>query len=769
MRNIYMIGIGGMGMAPLALYLQKGGYLISGYDDNISEPVRSLLLEHEVNVFSETELSDEIEGVVYSSAVARNHPCYEAACVRGVPLLKRGSMLARAVADKKLIAVVGSHGKTTTAGMLISALEKESFKFGYILGALFKNNSSMPARYDKNSEWVIAEIDESDGTINEFSPEITLTTNLDWDHPDQYPDPGELEDTFGRLFQRTKKAVFFPSCNNLFKQLPENNITCELIRFGEGGDYAGNILEADCQSILLKLEGRSDKHEVKVPAPGNFNAANALGALAVTHYLTAHLNINTLSSFPGIVRRQTILYNSPQLLIYEDYAHHPGEIAALIDFIRESYSGFRVIVVFQPHRYTRTLQYKEAFAQALKKADVIFLMDVYPANENPIEGGASIDLLKLLPEVSPPKILTDVDELDDSISSQLIDPSVLLFIGAGDISQWAEIYVSRKAKQTPEKVKRKKTSTRDEKWWENISQNFNSETRLSCFEPLADKTTIRVGGSTRYYAEPASENDLSLLIKEAKKNRVALFFIGRGSNLIVPDEGFQGLVIRLNHKYWKQIKSLGEGRLWVGAGVRLKRICGESVKLGMGGFEFLEGIPGTLGGSLRMNAGAMGGWMFDIVESVHRVTLDGTLEKLSREDIHVGYRECEELKEAIAIGAILRATSSAEAGAIREKVESFSSLRKESQPREPSAGCIFKNPKGGYAGQLIDELGLKGKQIGAAQVSNIHGNFIINKGGATSRDVISLIKEVRQEVKIHRGFELQPEVLLMGKNWSEVL
>lgn len=769
MKSIFMIGIGGMGMAPLALYLRSYGHTISGYDDNISSPISKLLENNDINIESKPEIIKDIDAVVYSSAVDASHPCYRVASDLKLPLMKRGVMLARAVADKKLIAVVGSHGKTTTSGMLISALEKAGFKFGYILGALFNDNYTLPAKFNCESEWVIAEIDESDGTINEFYPEITLMTNFDWDHPDQYPNPGELENTFERLFQRTEKSVFFPADCKYLEKISQNNITADRLSFGEDGDYAGIILEKSRKNLLLKLSGRFADCEVLVPVPGRFNALNALGALAVTQYLTTHLDKHTLGLFPGIWRRQTLLYSDPQLTVYEDYAHHPEEIGALLNFIREDYPDNQIVIVFQPHRYSRTLHYKEAFAEVLKKANAFYLLNVYGANESPLEGGTSADLLKLLSDLSEDRIITSVEELSDSLEQKLKAPSVFLFIGAGDITEWAKAVVAKIENKGHKVINGNQRMTKEEKWWIDLSQKIDKQTRIADFESLADKTTLQVGGNTRYYSEPASEEDLRILLNEASKNKIPVYFIGRGSNLIVPDEGFQGLVIRLNHQYWKKIRPLGEGRIWAGAGVRLNKICVEGIKLGLAGFEFLEGIPGTLGGSLRMNAGAMGGWIFDIVDEVQVVTLEGGVKKIKREDVHISYRTCEELKDTVAIGAILCATSGVKAKIIREKIKSFSSIRKNSQPREPSAGCIFKNPKGSYAGQIIDELGLKGRQVGAAQVSKLHGNFIINRGGATSRDIISLIKDIRREVKADRGLDLEPEVLLMGKSWEEVL
>ncbi|MSU49971.1 MAG: UDP-N-acetylmuramate dehydrogenase [Opitutus sp.] len=293
-------------------------------------------------------------------------------------------------------------------------------------------------------------------------------------------------------------------------------------------------------------------------------------------------------------------------------------------------------------------------------------------------------------------------------------------------------------------------------------------TRLTREEPLAAKTTMRVGGAARLYAEPATEVDLQVLLREAGARGIEVFLLGRGSNLIVPDEGVDGLVISLAHDAWSIFEPRETGCVWVGAGLRLKNLCGLAAKAGLVGFEFLEGIPGNIGGALRMNAGAMGGWMFDVVEAVRVMSFDGGVMTLARSVMHVDYRDCTELRHAIALGALLRPAAQSEAEAIGRQIDVYRKKRHESQPREPSAGCIFKNPPGGSAGRLIDECGLKGERVGDAEVSPVHANFIINRGGATGADVLGLVRHVRARVREIKGVELQPEVLLYGKKWEAV-
>jgi len=288
-------------------------------------------------------------------------------------------------------------------------------------------------------------------------------------------------------------------------------------------------------------------------------------------------------------------------------------------------------------------------------------------------------------------------------------------------------------------------------------------------EPLATKTTLRVGGPARVYAEPSDLGDLRILLRAAQEYDVPVHFLGRGSNLIVTDEGVDGLVVSLANPQWAAFEPRDEGRVWVGAGLRLKNLCGLAAKAGLVGFEFLEGIPGNVGGALRMNAGAMGGWMFDVVEEVQLMTLAGEVVTMPKSEMHVAYRHCDELLHAVALGALLRPAASADTETVSRQIDVYRRKRQESQPREPSAGCIFKNPPDGSAGQLIDEAGLKGTRVGDAEVSTVHANFIINRGRASGADVLELIRRVRAGVFAAKGVKLEPEAQLFGRQWEDFL
>ena len=311
--------------------------------------------------------------------------------------------------------------------------------------------------------------------------------------------------------------------------------------------------------------------------------------------------------------------------------------------------------------------------------------------------------------------------------------------------------------------------------WESLAADLRAvlapESGVRREEPLATRTTLRVGGAARILAEPASEADLASVLQRTHAAGVPIIMLGRGSNLLVPDSGVDAVVISLGHPAWQRFVPEADGRVRVGAGLRLKNLCGLASKAGLVGFEFLEGIPGNVGGALRMNAGAMGGWMFDVVEEVRVMARDGAVRTYRKAEMKVDYRHCAELEAAIALEAVLRPARVApgEDETIRRQIDAYRDKRHQSQPREPSAGCMFKNPPGDSAGRLIDAAGLKGERVGGAEVSTVHANFIINRGGATSADVIALVRRVRERVQGASGVTLEPEVLLYGGDWRKEL
>jgi UDP-N-acetylenolpyruvoylglucosamine reductase len=296
---------------------------------------------------------------------------------------------------------------------------------------------------------------------------------------------------------------------------------------------------------------------------------------------------------------------------------------------------------------------------------------------------------------------------------------------------------------------------------QELSPLVSAETVLRHHEPLAKRTTLRVGGPADLYIEPASETDLATVLAFCKSHELPIFILGRGSNLLIRDGGYRGAVICLARPAFAKIQVSGTA-MDCGAGARLKAIAMEARRQGLGGLEFLEGIPGSVGGALRMNAGAMGGAMFEVVTKVRTMTFAGQLLERVPSEMGVSYRSCAALKNEIALGAVLQARTEP-----REQIElrlgEFSKRRWESQPAASSAGCMFKNPLTIPAGKLIDELGLKGTRVGGAMVSMEHGNFLVNEANATAREVLQLIELIRARARSDRGIELETEVEIIGE------
>jgi UDP-N-acetylenolpyruvoylglucosamine reductase len=295
---------------------------------------------------------------------------------------------------------------------------------------------------------------------------------------------------------------------------------------------------------------------------------------------------------------------------------------------------------------------------------------------------------------------------------------------------------------------------------DELASCVSSGTVIRRDEPLGKRTTLRVGGPADIYIEPASEQDLAAVLKFCAGCKLKFFVLGRGSNLLVRDGGFRGVVICLAHPDFSRIEIAGE-RLICGAGAKLKNLAVEARRNGLSGFEFLEGIPGSVGGVLRMNAGAMGGATFDIVESVRVMDFSGNARELTPKEMAVEYRCCATLKTHIALGAVLKGKPDSPES-IAQRMIAFSQKRWASQPAAPSAGCAFKNPPTIPAGKLIEELGLKGTRVGGAMVSAEHGNFIVNDGTATARDVLRLIEILKLRARAERGIELETEVEIIG-------
>lgn len=280
-------------------------------------------------------------------------------------------------------------------------------------------------------------------------------------------------------------------------------------------------------------------------------------------------------------------------------------------------------------------------------------------------------------------------------------------------------------------------------------------------EPMSRHTTFRVGGPADFFVTPKAKEEVRDVIRICKEAGMPYYIIGNGSNLLVSDAGYRGVIVQI-YKEMNEVKVEGD-LVKAQAGALLSGIAAKALGAELSGFEFASGIPGTIGGACVMNAGAYGGEMKDVLESVTVLTDEGKIIELSRNELELGYRTSVIAKEGyIVLGAVLK-LERGDGEKIKTYMDELKEKRVTKQPLEyPSAGSTFKRPEGYFAGKLIEDAGLRGFQVGGAQVSEKHCGFVINRDHATAADIMELMRQVQIRVKENSGVSLEPEVKRLG-------
>ena len=751
--RVHLIGVAGSGMSGIAGLLLELGHRVSGSDkvDSLEvERLKKLGLEFQIGHAAERVRG--CDAVVYSSAIKPGNPEHDEATRLGHPLLRRAEALAAILNRRRGIVVAGMHGKTTTSAMTAHVLRGGDLRPGHYVGAEIPVLGTNAA-WDKEGEWFVAEGDESDGTIVLYRPEHSILLNIEEEHLDFYADLAAIEAVYRRLCEQTSGTVFYCADDahaaRLGRSLPR------VVSFGtvEGADYRLRRYHAERFQSRFEVWRRGEKlGEATLNVPGLHNASNATGVVALATELGIPFEriAASLDTFRGARRRFEFLHRGEQFAVVDDYAHHPSELRATLATARGGHRG-RIVAMFQPHRYSRTLKLRREFGTAFEDADMVLIADVYPASEAPIPG---VDGAMLAAEMSTAghpaaESQPSVARMAATVGPRLRAGDLVISLGAGNIHEAG------------------RTLAVDLAQAEKFHEAAGGEAEVRVREPMARHTTLRVGGPARWWAEPRTVGAFAGLLRAAKSAGVPVLVMGRGSNLLVRDGGFPGLVIHPSGGAFAEIAVDPERReITAGAGVKFKQLAGAAAKAGIGGFEWMEGIPGEVGGGLRMNAGAMGAETFGQVTTITLLDAAGNLREAIPTDLEIAYRHVSTLRENYVVRATFQGRA-ADPAEIRRRMEESAQKRKKSQPVAASAGCIFKNPsKECPAGKLVDELGLKGRRVGGAMVSDIHGNFIVNDGTATAADVLALIAQIQAEARGKRGIELHPEVQMIGEEAS---
>jgi len=444
--GIYFVGIGGIGMSALALYFVNAGYRIAGYDRSETSITKSLSekgcsISYEDNVESMPFLFRDLSGknkilVVYTPAIPFENRILSYFGTNGYRVLKRSEILGVISSQTDTIAVAGTHGKTTISTMIAHILKQSNVDCSAFLGGISKN-------YDSNflqgtGRYTVMEADEFDRSFHRLSPKIAVITSLDADHLDIYGDYDTMIRSYNEFVNKIRPGGILIANNRIFsKIIIPDGVTCYTYGTDPGADYRAFeiIRKDDFYSFNIQVPGGiiNDLHLV---FPGVINVVNLTAAISVALIcgVTEQEVRESVVLFKGVKRRFDIRINMPGLVYIDDYAHHPEEIKACVDSIKEVFSGRKITGIFQPHLYSRTRDHAEGFARVLDRLDEVIILPVYPAREKPIEGVSSE--LIFMKMKSDKKQLAEMDEIPGKLDVNNLD--ILLTIGAGDIEKLVE-------------------------------------------------------------------------------------------------------------------------------------------------------------------------------------------------------------------------------------------------------------------------------------------------------------------------------------------
>jgi UDP-N-acetylmuramate--alanine ligase len=450
-KRVHFVGIGGAGMSGIAEVLANQGFDVSGSDLVESRTTRHLQ-KLGARIFRGHDAA-HVEGsdvLVVSSAVSDENPELEAAREMRIPVVPRAEMLAELMRFRRGIAVAGTHGKTTTTSLTASLLAEAGLDPTFVIGGLL-NAWGSNARLGQG-EYLVAEADESDGSFLLLQPVIALITNIDRDHLETYENSFEnLRKAFLEFLHHLPfygAAVLCLDDEQIADMIP--SVTRAVVTYGlsEQADIHGTDLIQDGRMMYFRahLPNQGDPIEVSLNLPGEHNVRNALGAIAIAWELGLDLPsiVDSLGSFEGIGRRFAevgrFFVPNGQVMVVEDYGHHPSELEATITAARNGWPEMRIVTVFQPHRYTRTSDLFDEFSQVLAASDIVVLTDIYPAGEEAIDGvdsGALCQSIRVRGKANP-ILISDVHDIPAELPSILEDGDLVLLLGAGNIGHVAQ-------------------------------------------------------------------------------------------------------------------------------------------------------------------------------------------------------------------------------------------------------------------------------------------------------------------------------------------
>jgi UDP-N-acetylmuramate--alanine ligase len=797
-------------MSGLARILNAWGYTVSGSDVSASSLLEELAEEGiAVSVgHGATDAARAADLVVATSAIQPDNPEIAAAQDAGRPIVKRAQLLGALADARRCVAVAGSHGKSTTSGMIVAGLRALGADPSFAIGAVLAGAGTNAA--PGSGDEMVVEADEYDWSFLQLHPAIAIIINIDYDHPDLFPDTDGYDAAFRDFIAGMDRAgtsiiaADDPGCDRL-QSRPDWSPPRMVVTFGESLDADWRLEQTD---EGWSVTGPDDiAVPLKLGVPGRHNARNATAALAALVALgyDAAAAAAALATFAGVGRRFEVKGEARGVTVIDDYAHHPREIAATLRAARERFPERRLWAVFQPHTFSRLKALLPDFAASFVDADRIVILDVYAARESDDLGVSSADLIRLLPAGG--LAARDPEDAAALLAPQVTAGDVVLTLGAGSVTDAgprlldllrevpARIDVldaaaagdacvaptisgsaTRQASDLPAsdgvRLATKNRPRRREAAADAIAIPERPGLKVLRDAPMRLHATWRIGGPADFLVRAATPDDLQVAVAWGRGEGLPVTVIGGGSNLLVGDGGVRGLVVLARTPGERATElvaaeDLGDVvRFRVAAQAPLSWTGRYAAERGWAGLDWGVGLPGTIGGATVNNAGAHGTEQKDHLERVVILHTSGEIEEKPAIWLEAAYRHTV-IKAAprprpwIVLEAILLLPKGDAAELIR-LADEHAAFRKLTQPTGACAGSTFANPDGDFAGRLLEESGLKGFAVGGARFSPKHANWIVNDGAATAADVRELIETARQRVRERFGVELRREVEYLG-------
>ena len=774
--TFHFIGIGGIGMSGLARILTIWGYKVTGSDAFESVQVEALramdipvVIGHDDPTYA--GLADMV--VTNKRAAANATVELDAAEAAGARIIKRGDLLGFVANEKQSICVAGSHGKSTTSGMLSVALRSlnadPTFAVGAIVGATGTNAEAGDGPY------MVVEADEFDRSFHGLFPNVAIITSVAFDHPDIYDGQDAYDEAFVEFVRNIKPDGTLVIAGDddgaarvleRVRALGRDDLAIQTFGETDGVDWQLTGSEAGWSAVAPD----GTLHELRMAIPGRHNARNGIAALAALHTLGYHVDVASaaIGTFRGIGRRFEHKGTMDGVDIIDDYAHHPDEVSEVLSAARDVFPDRRVIAVHQPHTYSRTHSLMREFATSLEQADIVVLLDIYGVGEENPHGISSAHLGSLIRK--PVHLVSDPEEAARKVRELMTPGDVVMTIGAGTITNVGPIMLA--GETVPARVKPTVTPSKEPAVPGLRPQPLRiPDAPHLRFMPDADMslyTTMRIGGPADFLVRVQSAEDITAAVNWAHEENFPVTVIGGGSNLLVSDDGIRGLVIVARtpgQRADSLVEVVDEGDevlLTVGAQAPLSWLGRYCAERGWRGMDWGVGLPGQVGGATVNNAGAHGAELKDRLVAIDVLQDDGKVVRKDADWLDASYRMTRiKGTERPRPWIVLRSAFRLPKGDTEELValaEEHAAFRKRKQPTGACSGSTFANPEGDFAGRLIESAGLKGYRHGAMQLSLKHSNWMMNTGGGTAQQAIELIEHVRATVRDVHGVDLRPEI-----------